>query len=395
MLLQGLRVVELATWIAAPGCAAIMADWGADVIKVESLGGDATRTFFPESPETPGNPIFTMENRGKRGVALDIASPEGREALLAILRDADVFITNVRPGALKRARLDYDALHAAFPRLIYASVSGVGLEGPDVDLPAFDITVFWTKSGVGRSHIPPDQEPFACRPGFGDHTTALATLSSVLAALHERHATGRGRLVECSLLRTASYALGWDMATQLRFGEAPTTQPRNLRPHPISGIYFRTLDDRWITFVLKGPTCYPTLMTVLGHPEIIDDPRYALPNPDLEIVREIRARADAAFSHMTLAEAAVILTEADLAWAPLQSLSEVVGSEQYLATGCAVEVSDGWGGRMASPAAPSRFPEGAPEVTRGAPKLGEHTREVLAEAGVAEEVIQKVMARLG
>ncbi|WP_293516726.1 CaiB/BaiF CoA-transferase family protein [Phenylobacterium sp.] len=395
MLLQGLKVVELATWIAAPGCAAVMADWGADVIKVESLGGDATRTFFPESAETPGNPIFTMENRGKRGVALDIASPEGREALLAILKDADVFITNLRPGALKRARLDYDALRAAFPRLIYASVSGVGLEGPDVDLPAFDITVFWTKSGVGRSHIPPDQEPFACRPGFGDHTTALATLSSVLAALHERHATGRGRLVECSLLRTAAYALGWDMATRLRFGEAPTTQPRHMRPHPISGIYFRTLDDRWITFVLKGPACYPTLMKVLGHPEVIDDPLYALPTTDLDIVREIRARVDAAFARMTLAEAAVILTEADLAWAPLQSLSEVVGSPQYLATGCAVEVSDGWGGRMASPAAPGRFPEGAPEVTRGAPKLGEHTREVLAEAGVAEDVIQKVMARLG
>ena len=201
--------------------------------------------------------------------------------------------------------------------------------------------------------------------------------------------------MECSLLRTAAYALGWDMATQLRFGEAPTTQPRNMRPHPISGIYFRTLDDRWITFVLKGPTCYPTLMKVLGHPEVIDDPRYALPTTDLDIVREIRARVDAALARMTLAEAAVILTEADLAWAPLQSLSEVVGSPQYLATGCAVEVSDGWGGRMASPAAPGRFPEGAPEVTRGAPKLGEHTREVLAEAGVAEDVIQKVMARLG
>jgi crotonobetainyl-CoA:carnitine CoA-transferase CaiB-like acyl-CoA transferase len=129
-------------------------------------------------------------------------------------------------------------------------------------------------------------------------------------------------------------------------------------------------------------------MKVLGHPEVIDDPRYALPTPDLDIVREIRARVDAAFARMTLAEAAVILTEADLAWAPLQSLSEVVGSEQYLATGCAVEVSDGWGGRMASPAAPGRFPEGAP-------KLGEHTREVLAEAGVAREVIEKVMARLG
>lgn len=395
MLLQGLKVVELATWIAAPGCAAIMADWGADVIKVESLAGDATRTFFPETAESPGSPIFTMENRGKRGVALDIGSEDGRQAMLTLLKGADVFITNVRPGALKRAKLDYESLKPDMPKLIYASVSGVGLEGPDVDLPAFDITVFWTKSGVGRSHIPPDQEPFACRPGFGDHATALATLSSVLAAVHERHETGRGRLVECSLLRTAAYSLGWDMATYLRFGEAPVTQSRDQRPHPISGVYFQTSDDRWLCFVMKGPGCFPNLMTVLGHPEVVTNPRYALPATDLEIVREIRAYAEAAFAKMTLAEAAKILTEADLAWAPLQTLSEAISMPQFEATGCRVEVDNGWGGRMSTVAAPARFPEGAPEVTRGAPRLGEHTREVLEEAGLAPEVVAKVMARLG
>ncbi len=394
MLLQGLKVVELATWIAAPGCAAIMADWGADVIKVESLTGDATRTFYPESADMPGSPIFSMENRGKRGIALDIASDEGRAALLAVLRDADVFITNVRPGALKRARLDYETLKRQMPRMIYASVSGVGLEGPDVDLPAFDITVFWTKSGVGRSHIPPDQEPFACRPGFGDHATALATLSAVLAAVHERHETGRGRLVETSLLRTANYALGWDMSTYLRFGEAPTTQARDQRPHPISGIYFRTSDDRWLCFVLKGPSCYPTLMRVLGHAEVAADPRLALPSLDLDIVREIRALVDAAFARMTLAQAAEILTAADLAWAPLQTLGEMAGSPQFAASGCAVEIGDGWGGKMASPAAPGRFPEGAPEVSRAAPKLGEHTREVLEEAGLDPAKIDAILARL-
>ena len=163
MLLQGLKVVELATWIAAPGCAAIMADWGADVIKVESLTGDATRTFFPETAESPGSPIFTMENRGKRGVALDIAAEDGRQAILTLLKGADVFITNVRPGALKRARLDYESLKADMPKLIYASVSGVGLEGPDIDLPAFDITVFWTKSG-GRALSYPPRPGALCLP---------------------------------------------------------------------------------------------------------------------------------------------------------------------------------------------------------------------------------------
>src|SRR5580693_10308465 len=128
MLLQGLKVVELSTWIAAPGCAMIMADWGADVIKVESAIGDPTRGFLPDPEGITGSPIFSMENRGKRGVVLDTSKPAGREALVRLLRDADVFVTNVRPAALHRARLDYDSLKDEAPRLIYASVSGYGLE---------------------------------------------------------------------------------------------------------------------------------------------------------------------------------------------------------------------------------------------------------------------------
>jgi len=200
--------------------------------------------------------------------------------------------------------------------------------------------------------------------------------------------------VECSLLRTAAYALGWDMATHLRFGEAPVTQPRDLRPHPISGVYFKTRDDRWLCFVLKGPGCFPNLMTVLGHPEVITNPRYALPTTDLEVVREIRAYAEAAFANMTLAEAGEILTAAGMAWAPLQTLTEAIALPQFEATGCRVEVDNGWGGRMWTVAAPARFPEGAPDITRGAPKLGEHTREVLEAAGLAPEVVAKVMAQL-
>jgi len=204
MLLEGLKVVEMATWVAGPSAAAVLGDWGAEVVKVESPIGDATRIYYPDTAESPGNPVFTNENRGKKGVVLDISRPEGRHALKALLRQADIFVTNVRPGSLKRLGLDYESLKAEFPTMIYAAVTGYGLIGPEADTPAFDMTAFWTRSGVAHATIPPDQEPFASRPGFGDHVTALATVSAILAALHERHSTGRGRLVEASLLRAGA-----------------------------------------------------------------------------------------------------------------------------------------------------------------------------------------------
>jgi crotonobetainyl-CoA:carnitine CoA-transferase CaiB-like acyl-CoA transferase len=268
MLLEGLKVVEMSTWVAGPGCAVIMADWGADVIKIESATGDPTRGFFPDTQESPGNPVFAMENRGKRSVVLNTASADGRQQLLALLESADVFITNLRPGALVRAGLDYAAVQPRAPRLIYASITGCGLEGEEADLPAFDITAFWSKSGVAWATIPPDQEPFPCRPGFGDHTTALATLSAVLAAVHERAETGRGRLVETSLLRTATYAIGWDLSIQLRYGQVQAAQPRDERPSPISG-YFRTRDERWICVVPRGPGCFPAMMGLIGRPDVL------------------------------------------------------------------------------------------------------------------------------
>src|ERR1700761_4366520 len=276
MLLQGLKVVEMSTWIAAPGAAMIMGEWGADVIKVESAEGDAIRRFYPDTEEMPGNPIFSMENRGKRGVVLNTSSPAGRAALIQILKGADVFVTNIRPGALTRAKIDYDSLKDELPHLIYASVTGFGLVGDEIDMPAFDLTGFWTRSGIAASTIPPDQEPFTCRPGFGDHVTALATLSGVLAALHERQTTGKGRLVEASLLRAGFYALGWDASIHLRYGEATTAQPRRDRPSAIGG-YFRTADDRYVCVAPRGPGCFPAVMRGLGLSHILEDPNYGPP----------------------------------------------------------------------------------------------------------------------
>lgn len=391
MLLEGLKVVEMATWVAAPGCAGIMADWGAEVVKVESPMGDAIRAFYPDTAESPGNPIFSNENRGKQGVALDITKPAGREALLALLAGADIFVTNVRPSSLKKLGLDYHSLKAATPRLIYAAVTGYGLVGPDADLAAFDITAFWTRSGVARAMIPPDQEPFPSRPGFGDHTTALATLTGILAALHERHATGRGRLVETSLIRAGAYAIAWDLSLQLRYGEVVTAQPRNDRPSAISG-FFRTGDDRWLCIVPRALDCYTNVLIAVDRPELLANPRYEPPITDLEATREVRAVIDAAFAEMTLAEAGAQLTLHDVAWAPMATLAELAASEMAQTAGCFVTVEDGWGGNFRAPATPVRFPEGAPPIGRPAPKLGQHTRQVLADAGLDPDQIQALIA---
>jgi len=390
MLLQGLKVVEMSTWVAGPSAAAVLADWGADVVKVESPVGDATRIYYPDTAESPGNPVFTNENRGKKGVLLDIARPEARAALKTLLRQADIFITNVRPGSMKRLGLDYESLKAEMPTLIYGAVTGYGLVGPEADTPAFDMTAFWTRSGVAHATIPPDQEPFASRPGFGDHVTALATVSGILAALHERHATGRGRLVESSLLRAGAYAISWDLGIQLRFGEVTTAQPRDERPGPISG-FFRTKDDRWLLLLPRTLDCFTQLMIALDRPEILAEPRYDPPVTDMDTVREIRAIVDEAFAQMTLAEVGERLNAGDLAWAPMGTLAELAEADFAKDAGCFEVVEDGWGGSFRVPASPARFPEGAPPVGRAAPKLGEHTREVLEAAGLTPEEIAAVL----
>ena len=390
MLLEGLKVVEMSTWIAGPGCAGVMADWGADVVKVEAPGGDAIRAFYPDTAESPGNPIFTNENRGKKGVLLDVTKPDGRNALIAVLRNADIFITNVRPGSMKRLRLDYESLKGELPKLIYCAITGYGLVGPDADTPAFDLTGFWTRSGVAHATIPPDVEPFGCRPGFGDHSTAMATLSAILAALYERHSTGRGRLVETSLIRMGAYAIGWDLSIQLRYGQVVTAQPRDKRMNPISG-YVRTKDDRWIFLSPRTLQCFTNVMIAVDHPEALADERYQQPFQSLEVVAELRDMIEEGFGKMTLAEASDKLKELDLIWAPMETIQTMSESEVAHLAGCFETVSDGWGGTMRVPAAPARFPEGAPPISRAAPKLGEHTREVLAAAGLAPHEINAAM----
>ncbi len=387
-MLEGLRVVELATYIAAPGAAGIMADWGAEVIKVESPEGDPMRRFFDTiASDQNANPIFELDNRGKRAVVLDIRSDIGREALKALVATADVFLTNVRPAALARAGIDHETLRAANPRLIYCSLTGYGLEGPDADKAGMDVAAFWSRAGVGALTAPKGAEPFPIRTGMGDHVTSLATVSAILAAVVERQTTGKGRLVETSLLRAGVYAIGSDMAIQLRFGKLASTRGRREAIQPLAN-FFQTRDGRWICLLPRqGATDWPRIAAAAGRPELVEDPRFASSKSRRENGAALVDILDEAFGAMDYAAAEAALDAGDLTWAPYQTPRDLVSDPQAQAAGCFVDMPDGAGQMFRSPASPARFP-GAQDGPRGpAPRLGADTAAVFRDLGWTEERI--------
>ena len=203
-MLEGLKVIEMATYVAAPAAGAMLRDWGAEVIKVEPLNGCPMRRFFEgmkSNVPIEGNPIFTLDNRGKKGISINTSDEKGADIVRELIKDADIFLTNVRPQSLESAKLDHESLLKVNPKLIYCSLTGYGLEGEEKNRPGFDVAAYWSRSGMAHLTQRKGEEPLPIRTASGDHITAISTVSGILAAVYERTKTGKGKVVDCELLK--------------------------------------------------------------------------------------------------------------------------------------------------------------------------------------------------
>jgi crotonobetainyl-CoA:carnitine CoA-transferase CaiB-like acyl-CoA transferase len=397
MLLKGVKVIEHATYFAAPGAGGILADWGAEVIKIEPPGGDPVRNNFPTKgtgkEHLTDNPAFDGDNRGKKSIVVDARTEEGREIIRKLADTADVFLTNVRPGGIERSGLGYDILSKRNPKLVYCALTGYGLEGPDANAPGFDVASFWSRSGLARITAPKGAELFPVRTAAGDHTTSIAAVAAINAALIQALKTGKGQLVDVSLLRTGLYTIHTDLAIQLFFGRNASTRPRAEAYNPLTN-FFRTRDDAWICIVARaGNADLPRMARAFDLPGIDTDERFLGGKARRDNAAYITALFDAAFAKFTKAEMAARLTAEEIAWAPAQTLADVAVDPQVMAAGGIVDMPTRSAGEtIRSPGGPARF-VGVDDGPKGpGPALGEHTREILKSIGYADAQIETALA---
>jgi crotonobetainyl-CoA:carnitine CoA-transferase CaiB-like acyl-CoA transferase len=382
-MLTGIRVVELGMWVAGPAAGGVLSDWGADVIKVEPPEGDPQRRVFRSiGLAVDTAPPFELDNRGKRSVALDLRTEEGREAMTRLVATADVFLTNLRPDALERLGLDHGTLLARHPRLVYASVTGYGLNGPERDRPGYDIGAFWARSGMAAALVPKDEMPPHVRSGVGDHTTGITAVAGIMAALFERERSGQGRLVATSLLRTGIYTMGWDIGIFLRFGRIQSARKRDKFPAPLLNVY-RAGDAKSFWLIgLEQDRHWPGLLAAIERPDLAADERFATAAARVKECEALISELDEVFAARPRDEWARAFDTHDVWWSPVNTIADVVVDPQAVASGAFVDmpVVDGEPPyqAVASPIdfGDERRPAGS------VPAIGQHTAGVLRELGL-------------
>ena len=382
--LDGIRVIELGIWVAVPSAAAVLADWGARVVKIEPPDGDPLRGLaatglVPYQPDV--NPAFQLDNRGKRSIVLDLRQAAGRNAAYALLADADVFLSNLRSRKLAALGMEWKALSALNPRLVHATLTGYGPTGTERDRAAFDYAAFWARGGIMASLGEPEGPPPTQRPGMGDHMTGLGMAGAIGAALYARERTGRGQAIEMSLFQSGMWMLSSDIQAALTTGYCHMPGGRRAAPNPLFNFY-RTRDDRWLHLIMLQPDRHwAAFCSAVERPELVADERFANAIVRFQHCRELIAILDPVFAARSLDEWATILDRAECFWGRVQSVAEVVEDAQAAAIGAfaSIELPDGRPLRIVQ--SPVRF-EATPAAVQGpAPELGQHTEEVLLEAG--------------
>jgi crotonobetainyl-CoA:carnitine CoA-transferase CaiB-like acyl-CoA transferase len=384
--LSGIRVVEVAQWWFVPAAGAVLADWGADVIKIEHpVSGDPQRGLVTSGlmPSTGGvNFMVEQPNRGKRSVGLDLGHPKGRALLDRLVAGADVFLTNFLPAARRRLRLEPDDIRRANPRIIYVRGHGQGAHGPEAERGGYDAASFWCRGGIAQALTPPGAAaPVMQRAAFGDSMGGMTLAGGIAAALFRRERTGEPAIVDVSLLGTATWIMAPDVIASTLLGFDLPSGDRSQPPNPIVNSY-RTKDGRWLFLnMLQPDRFWPDLCRRIGRDDLIGDPRFADGRARFEHRAECVRTLDAVFAARTLEEWRTALADAEGVWAPMQTARELPSDPQAEANGYIRQVEGASGTRFPLVASPVQFDERPPDL-RPAPELGQHTEEVLLALGV-------------
>lgn len=380
--LEGVRVIDWTCFASGPSCGRMLAEWGAEVIKVEPLGGEAARRAGPRH----FSPSFEIFNSGKRSLALDLKSTQGRELMIRLLETADVFLTSYRTKALKKLGLDYETLRGQFPGLVWAQVNGFGEAGPDADAPGFDMTAYWARSGALGDLTEKGESVLQPPPAFGDISASSSLAAGICAALYKKARTGRGEKVVTSLYAQAIYSMSNPLLTVQRGDRYPKSRKAPLSPlmNP-----FRCGDGKWLFVIcVEYERYYNAICRVIGREDLVDDPRYCRFEQAQERITELVDVLDEGFARLTRAEAMERLEAADIACSPVGQIRDVLSDEQAWANQYLENAVDETGERFCRAATPVRFGDPNPAPVLPAPPLGKDSWALLAQLGYPEDEIE-------
>ncbi|MEV8546515.1 CoA transferase [Streptomyces sp. NPDC051572] len=388
--LEGLRVIELASWTFVPAAGAVLADWGADVIKVEDLnhGGDPARSLVMgglrrENARADRDYMLEMGNRGKRSIGIDLRTEQGRGILSKLVATADVFITNWLPDARRRLKIDVEDIRAINPGIIYARGSGYGTEGPDAGKGGFDSATYMARGGVAFAVTPQDSDrPIDQSPGFGDLPAGLTLAGGIAAALYKRATTGESSVVDVSLLSQAVWMVGPDIMAADLFGvDRTNVTVSGKSPNPAAQKY-RTSDGRWLQLCFMQPDRYWAAFTRrIGRSDLTEDSRFV---PAENLFANKDAAADelaATFVEHSLEHWKKVLADEEGVWSAIASPREVLSDPQVQANGYLIPNVDEQGVEYKVASNPVQFDETPPQAAR-APEYAEHTEQILLECGL-------------
>ena len=389
-LLSSIRVIDCGTYIAGPAAATVMADFGAEVIKVERPPAGDPYRYLSRVPIMPASDLlycWILDGRNRRSVALNLEKDAARDALLKLVASADVFITNYQPSILQKFRITWDDFATLNDRLIYAHVTGYGDNGEDVEKPGYDMTAYWARSGLMGTMRYADADPCPSVPGFGDHPTSMIVFGGVMLGLYRRGITGKGMKVSTSLLASGAWSNACLLQAALVGARFMPEFTRQTSPNPIVNHYVSREGKRFIICCVDPDKDWRHLSNALGRPELASDERFRTP-----ALREANAKAlisiiDQAFASQDMESWSEIFAQHDIVWGPVPQTSEASLDPQMEANGIFSELKPGLR-TVSSPLNVSGVDKVPPSM---APQPGEHTIEVLQMLGYSDGNIEDLL----